>query len=163
MLRRTMLVRSLSALGAILILAAGCADQGPMESLLTPRVSVLSMAHDAGVASEEIGPEGGTIVFGNGSLTIPAGALAAPTTITASVDGATLAVTFSPHGLVFPATAQPVLSFDVLGVQIPADASIFYLGTSNEALERYEMTLDPVAGSASTRIGHFSPYAIAVE
>lgn len=163
MVRRTMLARTIATLGAILILAAGCSDQSPTETSLRPQVAVLSKAHQAVAVTGVVGPEGGRVDFGLGSLVFPAGAVAADTRVSAEVDGLTMAVTFGPHGLVFPAGAQPVLEFDVQGVEIPANASIFYLGEYGEALERLEIAFDADRGSALTRIGHFSQYAVAVD
>src|SRR5205807_22249 len=74
-------------------------------------------------ATQTIGPEGGTIQIGAYSLLIPAGALAAPTMITAVVaSGPVNAVRFQPEGLQFEQTAYLTMSYancDLLGSIAP--------------------------------------------
>lgn len=163
MFRHSIRNRAIFSLGAILILAAGCADQGPTESALTPHVAALSRAHTAGTVAKTIGPRGGTLEFGIGSLSFPAGAVSENTRITATLDGRNLGVTFGPHGLVFPAGAQPELVLDVRGVQVPVHTSIYYVTEAGAVLERYEPEWDALEAVARVRLGHFSRYILAAE
>ena len=108
-----------------------------------------------------IGPAGGTVAFGPHSLIIPAGALSAPTSITAAtLHGDTLAVTFGPSGLQFKQPATLVLSYKHCTVQ-PADTLSIVL-VNNKMTEMIQMvpsndkkTKQAVEGL----IQHFSVYA----
>lgn len=174
MKRRSLFASVASSLTAILILAAGCSDQDPMAVQLEPgavgtvrgeiggRANVLRSTYAAGNFSSVIGPEGGTIQFGIGEITFPAGAVQRPTLISAAVDGEHLAVTFSPHGLRFTEHAQPVLSLSF--AESSASASklgIQYVDSGFNVLEVLETSTDIVAEKVTARLWHFSTYVIA--
>src|SRR5207247_845684 len=108
----------LLAAGGGLIL--GCGDRSPIgvpSQAPAPQSSLIGgLPGAAGLlrcqplpydsSTETIGPDGGTIQVGPHSLVIPAGALAAPTVITAVVvSGPVTAVRFEPQGLQFEQTA----------------------------------------------------------
>lgn len=163
------LARSLSLL-MIAVLVAGCGQGVPTASELRPeglrvgavaRPVVSSVAFDAGVYSGTIGPEGGVLEFGVGSLTFPAGAVADPTTITASVDGSNIGVEFSPHGLSFPPDARPSLSLDVPSDEMPRSSQIVYVDSEHIVLQVLETKFQIPSGSATARLDHFSPYILA--
>jgi hypothetical protein len=111
--------------------------------------------------AQTIGPAGGTVAFGPHSLIVPAGALSAPTKITAAtLNGDTLAVTFGPSGLQFKQPATLVLSYKHCTVQ-PTDTLSIVL-VNNKMTEMIQMvpsndkkTKQAVEGE----IRHFSVYA----
>ncbi|HZH39402.1 MAG TPA: hypothetical protein VFD85_00235 [Gemmatimonadales bacterium] len=114
-------------------------------------------------ASQVIGPDGGAISVGPHTLTVPAGALTAPTLITAVVDPDSVnAVRFSPQGLVFQRPAQLAMSYancGFLGAFIPK--RIAYTTDDFRILEIIP-SLDNVLNRTVTgRVSHFSQYAIA--
>jgi hypothetical protein len=111
--------------------------------------------------AQVIGPAGGTVVFGPHSLIIPAGALSAPTPITAAtLHGDTLAVTFGPSGLHFKQPATLVLSYRQCTVQ-PADTLSIVL-VNNKMTEMIQMVPSQDKKSKQSVQGlieHFSVYA----
>jgi hypothetical protein len=108
-----------------------------------------------------IGPAGGTVAFGPHSLIIPAGALSAPTPITAAtLHGDTLAVTFGPSGLQFKQPATLVLSYKHCTVQ-PSDTLSIVLVT-NQMTEMIQMVPSKdrkLKQAVEGQIQHFSVYA----
>jgi len=114
-------------------------------------------------ASQVIGPEGGAISVGPHTLTIPAGALTAPTTITAVVNPDSVnAVRFSPQGLVFQQPAQLVMSYancGLLGSFIPK--RIAYTTDDFQILELIPSLDNFLNRTVTGRLSHFSQYAIA--
>jgi hypothetical protein len=175
MTRRTSIRSVLSSASAILILAAGCADQSPTAVQLDPvsvsaaKSAVGSLAkvvkagqkYEAGTYSAVITPAGGTIEFGIGSIEFPAGAVSQATQISATVDGEDLKVEFAPHGLQFNAGSEPTLTFNTVGISAPSNAAIFYVDSSGTILEGVATIVDISADSAFGRIGHFSAYTYA--
>lgn len=170
MFRRTFLVRLLSGLGAILILATGCSDLTPTNPQLdtTYRRVALPTAERgpsfslSGTAGGVIGPEGGSIQAGRVTITFPAGALAEPTEITVTPDADYLAVVLGPHGIQFPAGHEPTLTFSYEGIDgLPEqDLTIYYLSDSGVVLEQMRATVDLSTRSVTARLGHFSEYAV---
>lgn len=168
MIRLPRISAALTGLSAILILAAGCADRGPTEVELRPAdLKVGEVAHAliapvgfrAGSYSQVIGPKGGILYFGTGTLSFPAGAVAEPTLITAAVDGATLSVSLSPHGLTFPLKSRPILSFNVgLDLATALTGTILYVDQTNVVLENLGAVLSFQLGTARTPISHFSKF-----
>jgi hypothetical protein len=171
---RRPLFRAASSFAAILILAAGCGDHTPTAVQLEqsnalaasaargPKANVVKTQFVAGSYAAVIGPQGGTIEFGIGQLVFPAGALKSPTRITATTDGSHLGVEFGPHGLVFPSSAQPRVSFhtgDILAD--PTSAVIVYIDDLQQVLETIATFYDIEAKAVAGKLSHFSTYAIA--
>lgn len=163
----------ISTTAAILILAAGCADQSPTATRLDPtaRVSAAQMVgqkvnavraehrFQAGAVQQVIGPEGGTIQFGIGEIEFPAGAVAHPTLIAASVDGETMAVDFAPHGLQFSAGAEPRLTFYTGGIG-DGELVITYVGADADILEVIPTSRG--SGIAWGLLTHYSKYVLSI-
>jgi len=116
-------------------------------------------------ASKTIGPEGGTLAIGPHLLTVPAGALAAPVTITGDAPVGTVnSVRLYPEGLRF-ATGTPArltLSYSncpLLGRLLPK--RIAYTTDLLEILS-YVLSTDDLMGKKVTgSLEHFSRYAVA--
>ena len=123
---KTMHLRPAVLLGAASALMLGCGDRSPLgvpSQAPTPHSALIGgplaptgvltcqpLPYDS--ATQTIGPEGGTIQIGAYSLVIPAGALAAPTMITAvAASGPVNAVRFQPEGLQFEQTAYLTMSY----------------------------------------------------
>jgi len=116
-------------------------------------------------ASGLIGPEGGTLAIGPHTLTVPAGALAAPVTISAEAPVGTVnSVRLYPEGLQFAAgrPARLTLSYancPLLGRLLPK--RIAYTTDLLEILS-YVLSVDDFLGKKVTgSLAHFSRYAIA--
>ena len=173
MIRRPVLTSALSSLAAILILAAGCGEQNPTSAALQPsgaaaardgvKARVVTSHYAAGTYFAVIGPDGGTLDFGIGSLVVPAGAVTQPTRISAFSNGSDVAVDFQPHGLTFTSGHEPTLWFD-LG-NAPDDnpqVEIQYLDDAGFILEKLPSQLDATGLTVSAQIRHFSPYAAGI-
>lgn len=164
--------RAVPSLAAILILAAGCSEPGPTAARLEPgtltasagevggMARVLQASYRAGTYSAVITRNGGTLDFGIGSISFPAGAVSRTTRISATVDGRSLAVNFEPHGTVFAAGHEPTLTFGVPGVGQAVE--IEYLSDSGAVLERLATGTDTLTGTIFAQIKHFSPYAAGI-
>lgn len=160
----------LFSLGAAAALAA-CAETA--RAPLAPEAALSLNALQGGLlsctplpeatANQTIGPEGGVLTVGPHSLTVPAGALSAPVTITAvAPSGAVRRVDFAPDGLQFAEPARLSLSYQGCGlagilapkrvVQIDHDLSIL------EVLPSLDLR-SLLTTSAS--LEHFSGYAVA--
>lgn len=171
MSRRSPFAPLISSVAAILILAAGCSDQAPtavqLESsynaVALPRAELAPSFSRTGTAHQVIGPEGGVIQNGRITISFPAGAVAAPTTITVAPSTRDLAVTFGPHGLQFPAGHEPTVTFSYRGIaNLPEqDLMILYVSDSGEVLERLNASVDASAKSVTARPRHFSVYTVA--
>jgi hypothetical protein len=179
MTRRPYFTAALGWTAGILILASGCMDQSPtapaeqttFQASLAPlgqgvhSGAVLALSTEsatdltAGTYSQKITPAGGTIDFGVGSLTFPKGAVQHTTTITAEINGASLAVQFGPHGLQFPADAQPELCFDVAGLDL-LSAAILYVNEGT-VLENWGGALNADSGAFCVGAPHFSTMILA--
>lgn len=114
-------------------------------------------------SSQMIGPDGGTLTVGSNTLTIPPGALNAPTLITGVVQPDTVnAIRFAPQGLVFQQPAQLVMSYancGFLGALIPK--RIVYT-TDDLFILQFIPSLDDVLNRTVTgQVTHFSQYAVA--
>lgn len=161
------------ALGATL---ASCAEprQSPMEPaapsellgldlLGLPLVPILTSTVDA-VVTQVVGPAGGLLSLpGGNSLSIPAGALSASTTITATQEGGVLKIEFGPEGLVFPDSALPTLTFSYAGSSVASTPVVVYLDATGAVKEVLETEVDPVAQVARAKVRHFSTYALATD
>jgi hypothetical protein len=160
---------SILAAAGILIVSGGCAESpsapapvgAGLELLLNPEGPSFSRSVGTGASSRVIGAEGGVIELGNGyRLTFPAGALSQPTEIGMRVDGEYQGVRLSPHGLTFPAGAQPVLELRAVGGGAERRTlSIVYVDDSNNILEVLPTTRH--GNELSVHLEHFSGYIAA--
>ena len=114
-------------------------------------------------ATQTVGSAGGLIRIGPHALSIPAGALDAPVTITATAPSDKVnRVRFQPEGLVFRRSATLTMSYancNLLGKILPK--RIAYT-TDALTILSYVLSLDNLFGKYVTgRLNHFSNYAIA--
>jgi hypothetical protein len=157
------LLPSLAAAG-ILITIGGCADAptAPAELALDAQFTPVATSRTAATTPVGvlIGPQGGVIETGGHRLVFPAGALARPTMITMQPMAEHAGVVFSPHGLVFPAGAQPELTLSLEGANLSAFSSVAigYQAPSGSIEEIFAATLSPGGTAVSANIPHFSGY-----
>ena len=114
-------------------------------------------------ATQTVGSAGGVIKIGPHMLSIPAGALGAPVTITATApSGDVNRVQFQPEGLVFQRSAALTMSYancNLLGKLLPK--RIVYTDDALNILS-YLLSLDNLFEKTVTgKLSHFSNYAIA--
>lgn len=156
---------AVAGLASILILASGCGEPAPTEVGLRPGGlqvgSVVTAARSAvpylqGTYAAEIGPEGGTLHFGVGSLSFPQGAISSRTLITASVDGLTIGAEFGPRGLLFPAGSEPTLKFYV-APPLQEMGRILYVDRHDRVLEVLGSRASE-SSSVQAELSHFSKY-----
>lgn len=171
--QRRFVLRLLVGATAVLL---GCRDnspveapsaRGPQRSLLGPMspptglLSCSPLPYDS--VSQTIGPEGGTILVGTHSLSIPAGALDTAVTITAVAPSDTVnRVTFEPSGLVFQQPASLRMSYancNLLGSLLPKN--IAYVDDALGILYDLLSVDEPATQTVTGRLEHFSEYAIA--
>ena len=162
-------------LGTVLVAAAACTDRSPLAPAtpaptaglfgdIVEATGLLSCTPlPADSVSETIGPEGGILYVGPHRLIVPAGALAAPVTITAVVPSDTVnQVQFQPEGLTFETPAYLTLSYancNLLGQLVPK--RIAYTTDALDILE-YLVSFDNLwARRVTGRLEHFSTYAVA--
>ena len=157
---------SILAAAGILIVTGGCAESpsapahpgAGLQLLRAPQEA--SFSRSGGESSSTvIGPEGGVIETSAGRLTFPAGALSQPTEIGMRADGQYQGVRLSPHGLQFPAHAQPVLELRATGAGAHQGLTVVYVDDANQVLEVLSTSR---RGSVLTvGLEHFSGYIIA--
>lgn len=113
--------------------------------------------------SQVIGPEGGTLTVGSNTLTVPPGALGAPTMITGVVHPDTVnAIRFSPQGLVFQQPAQLVMSYANCGLLESLIPKRIAYTTDDLFILQIIPSLDDVLNRTVTgQVFHFSQYAVA--
>lgn len=156
-----------STVAAILILAAGCADTSPTAIQLEPTLAaganaaagtarVVKFDHEAGTYSAQIGPHGGTLDFGIGSIEFPAGALRNNLRITAVTDGVNVSATMGPSGLQFPAGAT--LCFNLAAAGESEEWTIMLVNEAGKVLEAVPGAW--ISGRFCGMIRHFSAYAV---
>lgn len=157
--RRPVFSAVLGTVAGILILASGCAEEGPTAVQLQPAKIISSgKAYSGGTYSASIGAAGGILNLPIGRIVFPAGAVDRETLITAKVDGEELAATFAPHGLLFPVGSEPRLEF-VIGNANIANLQIVYLDELGNTLEVLAtVTRENIA---TADLSHFSKYALA--
>lgn len=113
--------------------------------------------------TQVVGPGGGLISVGPHFLIIPAGALSAPTTITAVVRPDTVnAVHFEPQGLQFNSPAYLSMSYancNLLGSLVPKQ--IAYTTDDLDILELLTSWDNLWAERVTGQVHHFSEYAVA--
>jgi len=142
---------------------AGLFD-GDLFGDLTKRIGLLQctpLPYDS--VTQTIGPEGGTILVGPHSFTVPAGALDTAVTITAVTPSDTInRIQFQPEGLVFNGYTTLRMSYancDLLGSLLPK--RIAYVSADLTILD-YLPSLDNVfSQTVRGKIQHFSEYALA--
>lgn len=160
---------TLAVAAGILIISGGCAESPSapvqvgdgLELLRAPESPSLARSGAGDARSRVIGPEGGAIELSTGHrLTFPAGAVAQPTEIGMRVDGGYQGVRLSPHGLVFPADAEPVLELKAVGAGVERrNLSVVYVDEANSILEVLPTTRH--GSELSVNLEHFSGYIIA--
>jgi hypothetical protein len=113
--------------------------------------------------TQTIGPEGGTIQVGPHTLSIPAGALGAPVTITAVALSETVnRVRFQPEGLTFQQSASLSMSYancNLLGLLLPK--RVAYTTDLLQILYYLQSVDKPLSQTVTGRLDHFSDYAVA--
>ncbi|HEU0013162.1 MAG TPA: hypothetical protein VFQ45_05735 [Longimicrobium sp.] len=163
---RNVRVRPLLTLAAagILIAIGGCAEQpaGPAGPQVTKIALPEGVSFSRGGAHdvETIGPEGGVLSAGGHTLVFPAGAVAEPTRISMTSVAGFVGVDLQPHGLVFPAGAQPLLTLNYRGAEVSAFSvlAIGYFGPGGRLEEVFTANRAEGATTLSTHLPHFSGY-----
>ncbi len=182
LVKRNSLLSTLLLVGALSLISCS-SEEGPAGTSAEPEPSALlgsgggllgtsigsgllacnPRPYASGAAT--IGPEGGTLVIGPHTLTVPAGALTAPVRITGEAPVATVnSVRLFPEGLWFAAgkPARLTLSYancPLLGSLLPK--RIAYTTDALEILS-YLLSLDDLFNKRVTAgLEHFSRYAVA--
>lgn len=120
-------------------------------------------AHGSASVTVTVGTAGASIHVGNDHLIIPGGALSEDTEITATIPADTLAdIQFEPHGLHFAKDVMLILSTDGCSVGEHAPAHVDYLDDAGNVLETLDGTFNGGSHTVTTKIHHFSSYAIAL-
>lgn len=155
------------AVTGILITTGGCTESpsnptqvgAGLELLLAPEGPSFARS-GAEAASQVIGPEGGVIELAGGHrLVFPAGAVSQPTEIGMRVDGQYQGVRLSPHGLQFPADAQPVLELRAAGSALSRGSlHVVYVNDANSILE--VLPTDREGNRVIAHLEHFSGYIL---
>jgi hypothetical protein len=163
---------------AVLLLCAaamlGCGDSPTGPAVAPPQTSLLGwLLGPTGLlscsplptatATKTVGWAGGVMKIGPHSLVIPAGALSAPVTITATApSGNVNRIQFKPEGLKFQRSAALTMSYancSLLGLILPK-----HIAYTDDALNilSYLLSLDNLfAKQVTGQLNHFSNYAIA--
>lgn len=157
----------LAVAAGILITAGGCAESPSAPVQAGASLELLRLADGPSYSrsgsvsrSQLIGPEGGVIETSAGRLIFPAGAVSEPTEIGMRADGEYQGVRLSPHGLQFPANAQPVLELRATGAAAGrADLRVVYVDDANQILE--VLPTDGQGSRVITHLEHFSGYILA--
>ncbi len=161
-------------LGAALLAVLSCERPSPLgvESK-PPNAGLLGWAPSVGLlrcsplpadsVTQTIGPDGGTLSVGSHRLTIPAGALAAPVTITAIAPSDTVnQVRFFPGGLTFASPALITMSYANCGLVYGlVPKQIAYTTDDLSILELLPSIDDFWQQRVTGTLRHFSTYAIA--
>ena len=158
-------------LGAAAIVSCGEPALGPVPppqasligSLLQATGLLQCTPMPTATATQTVGSAGGVIKIGPHSLAIPAGALAAPVTITATAPSDNVnRIQFQPQGLVFKRSAALTMSYancNLLGSLLPK--RIVYTSDALNILS-YLLSVDNLFAKKITgQLNHFSNYAIA--
>ena len=156
-----------AALAGILIAIGGCSEspsspQAPLQ--VVHRSASVRFDVSGGSSSAVIDSRGGTITTKSGqSLSFPAGALSAPTLITVTDDPNVVGVEVQPHGLVFPAGRQPVLTLDPHGADVSglSRTAVVYLNDATGNIEQVLTTTEVGSDRIRASLPHFSKYAYA--
>jgi hypothetical protein len=169
--RMTRLTSAALALGAVAVLSCGEPPLGPVPRPQPSLVGVLLQSTGllqctplpTATATQTVGSAGGVIKIGPHFLAIPAGALDAPVTITATApSGSVNRIQFEPQGLVFKRSAALTMSYancTLLGSLLPK--RIAYTSDALSILS-YLLSVDNLfAKQVTGQLNHFSNYAIA--
>jgi hypothetical protein len=170
-------IRPFAVVLAVCALVFACGDPSPtapttapapdaslIGGLLGPTGLLRCSDLPAASVTRTIGPLGGSLTVGPHLLWIPPGALAAPTSITATlVTGQGVnAVRFQPAGLQFRTAAALTMSYancNLLGTLLPK--RIAYTTSTLQILE-YLLSVDYLFSKNVTgKVTHFSEYVIA--
>ena len=144
--------------------AAPAADASLIGSLLRPTGLLQCSDLPPASSTQTIGPAGGSITVGPHVLRIPPGALAAPTSITATIatGQGVNGIRFQPEGLRFATPAYLTMSYancNLLGSLLPK--RIAYTSDLLQILE-YLLSVDNLLSKKVTgQVNHFSIYVIA--
>jgi hypothetical protein len=173
-----------TALAAALVLATvacndGSAPTGPSAGASTPAgLSESWTGWGTGTSSphwlkcggqtdykttKTVGTAGGQIVAGRYKLSIPAGALSQPVTITMeALPDSIVSVKFGPEGLRFSPWHQPTLTASVTGCWLPAGVTprLAYVTDWYAVLSQLPSQWSPMSSSVWAPLGHFSRYAV---
>lgn len=156
----------LAVAAGILITTGGCAESPSAPVDAGAKLELLRMPQGPSFSrsgtesrSQVIGPEGGTIEVGGYRLVFPAGAVAQPVEIGMRADGEYQGVRLSPHGLQFPAAAQPRLELRAIGAGVDRlDLRVVYVNEANSILE--VLHTEQRGNRASAHLEHFSGYIL---
>lgn len=111
-----------------------------------------------------IGPEGGDVDFGPHKLRIPAGALAAPTVITAEAPTSLLVkAEFSPHGTRFLVPVWLTMNYGHCRRGKTLLERVFYIDGNGQILERTASASRVDKDEVDAWLNHFSGYAVGTE
>lgn len=179
-MRRSILINAILTAAAMTAVVS-CGDSSPMSSRVTgPSYAfgkgnaygavngnagsqlVACSAHDSASASAMIGSDGGTISVGNVHLVIPGNALTDSVLITATIPADTLAdVQFGPQGLQFAKDVNLQIGTNGCSLGQSSPSHVDYLDNSGNVLETLTASFNNGNGTVTTKIHHFSSYAIA--
>jgi hypothetical protein len=134
----------------------------PALQLTLKTVHLLTCSRQPYVQTKAVvGPAGGTIVVGAHRLTIPAGALSSPVTITAEqMSGVVNSVRLQPAGLKFAKAATLTLSYRNCLLP-PLTKRVVYTDEQLRILELIPSLDLRLSKSVNGSILHFSRYAVA--
>lgn len=174
---KTPLRSALALVAGILITIGGCSDYQPAAPASVAQAGSYQKVQfqhgpsydlqgSSDVSAEKvIGPEGGVLDLGSGnSITFPAGALATPMKIRGRTDNRYVMVDLGPTGLRFPDGREPTLVLSYANAIVPVPESLLTIIYTDEAgrfLEDMKGTVDPVQKTVTTKLHHFSKYAVA--
>jgi hypothetical protein len=157
----------LAVAAGILIISGGCAESPSAPLQAGAGLELLRMPQGPSFArtgsesrSQVIGPEGGSIELAAGRLVFPAGAVSQPTEIGMRADGWYQGVHLSPHGLQFPANAQPVLKLRAVGGGAGrVGMTVVYVDDAHQILKVLPTTRE--GSELTVSLEHFSGYLVA--
>jgi hypothetical protein len=171
---RTRCVLLLTLIGASAGL--GCSDLSPANSIAEPQWTEALLnnglgkgllrcsATDPAITTQTVGAEGGMLEIGPHLLTIPAGALTQPVEITAEAPQDSVnSVRLLPEGLVFAEGKPASLTLGYRNCSPLARLGLKRIAYTSDQLEVLELlpSIDDLLGQRiTTRLSHFSRYAI---
>ncbi|HYT70437.1 MAG TPA: hypothetical protein VEK78_03580 [Gemmatimonadales bacterium] len=163
--------------GGLVLAALSCADPSPLgvrSRAPVPQASLGDLLGSltgvvpcsplpADSVTQTIGPEGGTLQVGPHTLSVPAGALDAPVTITAVAPSDTVRrVHFEPAGLTFQEPASLTMSYAGCDPgSVPLPKRIVFTTDLLQIIEYLQSVDSRPSDTVTGRLQHFSDYAIA--
>jgi hypothetical protein len=174
LMRRTRIAGALLVTGSTIV-ALSCGDPSPVgvdsRSLRHGDLIGWLVQHTTGLArcwpipydsvTQTIGPTGGVLLVGPHTLSVPAGALLQPVTVTAVAPSDTVnRVRFQPEGLQFQQPATLTLSYANCFIQPPPAPGIAYISDALEILEFLQSLTDSSSQTVTAQLRHFSGYAV---